>query len=71
MDGFNYAEVFSVMSCIDAVPVECCKRLKHPRKIDLPDTRQEESQLWIIGKLKQKNVYIELISKITTTPTEQ
>ena len=49
------------MSCTEAVPVECRKRIKHTKKTDLPDTRQEESQLWINGQLttvtKLKHTY--------------
>lgn len=49
--GFTHAEVFSIMTYIDAVPAEWRKHLKHTKKANLPDNRQKESQLWINGKL--------------------
>ena len=52
---------YTTMSCTEAIPVECRKRIKHTKKTDLPDTRQEESQLWINGQLttvtKLKHTY--------------
>ena len=75
--GFSYAEAFSVMSLIDAIPSEWRKKLKNRKPIALSNIVCRKKQLLLNGNptnfinITQKSVYLELTSRIINFPTAQ
>ena len=74
--GYTALESLLIMSYIDALPTQWRKQLKHVQKLN-KTFKENETQLMIkgalcsISKLKQKAVYLQLVSEITCIPTAQ